>query len=432
MSFRENIDSLLDELKLAIRWERPSILIAVHPSRLGREKAEQELQRRLEHLGQGVVRIQASREADFLRPLFQVREGTKAPIFFISNLDRAEGTDRRDAYNALNLHRETFVENKTKAVLWLTPTEAAHLASYAPDFWAFRHRVLEFTAPRALSLRLPAGVLLWHVREVEADPDAVEERIAGHLKLLSEMPDRAEAIAARIELLYTLGHLYWSLGDLEQAQARLSDAIALTKKFQFPNPQSRALNGLAIIHYEKTEYPRSAALYEEMLQSHPHDALLWINAAFALCALGKNSAAISHGKKAARMDSSNAGVWNRLGYLFAAIGKTDEAVVCYTRASELAPTHAPYYISLAIGYSQIGLLPEARALLEQARKYSEPGQHYLRVYEEAVLGRLDLALEELTRMLSSKQVARIQVERDPNLRLLLDEMSMQAVLSPPA
>ncbi len=428
-SFRENIDSLLDELKLAIQWDRPSILVAVHPSRLGQQKAERELQRRLEDLGQRVIKIQANAEAGLVQPLFQAGERAKTSVFFISNLERAEGAGNRDAYKTLNLHREAFVENKTRVVLWLTPSEATHLANDAPDFWAFRHRVLEFTAPRALSLCLPAGVLLWHVRELEAPRDEIEEKIAAHLRLLSELPDRAEAVAARIELLCVLGHLHWSLGNLEQARERLSDAMAMTRKFQLSDPHSRVLNGLAIIHYERAEYNPCLAFYEEALQAHPRDSLLWINASFALGALGKNSVAVSYGKKAARLDSSNAKIWNRLGYVFIALGRTDEAIACYRRATELAPTCAPCYVSLAIGYSQIGLLGEARSVLEQARQHSDQGDFYFQVYEEALLGRPDLALERLGRALSSKRMARIQVERDPNLRLLLDEASLQAVLS---
>jgi len=428
-SFRENVDSLLDELKLAIQWDRPSILVAVHPSRLGQEKAEKELERQLENLGQGVIRIQANKEADFIQPLVQAGERSKTSVFFLSNLERAEGAKNRDAYKTLNLHREAFVENKARVVLWLTPSEATHLANYAPDFWAFRHRVLEFTAPRALSLRLPAGILLWHVRERQAPPGETEEKIAAHLRLLSELPDRAEAVAARIELLYVLGHLHWSMGNLGQAQERLSEAIALTRKFQLTEPHSRALNGLAIIHYERAEYGRCLAFYEEALQAHPGDGILWINASFALCAVGKNSVAVSYGKKAARLDSSNARIWNRLGYVFAALGKTDEAIACYRRASELAPTDAACSVSLAIGYSQMGLLREAHSMLDRARQHSGQDNVYFRIYEEALLGRRGLALERLAQALSSKQIARIQVARDPNLRLLLDEASVQAVLS---
>ena len=50
-SFDENIDILFDEIVLAEQWGRPSLLLAVHKSKFGQEKAEKVLEARLAEKG---------------------------------------------------------------------------------------------------------------------------------------------------------------------------------------------------------------------------------------------------------------------------------------------------------------------------------------------------------------------------------------------
>jgi hypothetical protein len=67
-------------------------------------------------------------------------------VFFVSGIGSANESLSRKAYSALNMHRELLVEHQIRVVFWLTKSEAASLPHYAPDFWAFRHRVVEFNA----------------------------------------------------------------------------------------------------------------------------------------------------------------------------------------------------------------------------------------------------------------------------------------------
>jgi hypothetical protein len=45
----------------------------------------------------------------------------------------------------LNMHREYFIEGNIKAIFWLTINEARQLSRFSPDFWSFRHKVVEFS-----------------------------------------------------------------------------------------------------------------------------------------------------------------------------------------------------------------------------------------------------------------------------------------------
>jgi hypothetical protein len=75
-------------------------------------------------------------------------------VFFVTGIGRNDEPERRDIYRALNFHREMLVENRVILVLWLAAAEAAELPYLAPDFWAFRHRVVEFAPDRGGTKRV--------------------------------------------------------------------------------------------------------------------------------------------------------------------------------------------------------------------------------------------------------------------------------------
>lgn len=145
----EGVAVLLDEIRLALEWNRPSILLAVQKNNLPFGKAEILLEESLRAMNQYVIRVDLCKQiSDFPRLLFRTPE-SRQPVFFFSRLDCEAGRGR-DVYRALNLHRETLIEQHTCGIFWLTSEEAASLVRFAPDFWAFRHRVVEFAPERNL------------------------------------------------------------------------------------------------------------------------------------------------------------------------------------------------------------------------------------------------------------------------------------------
>lgn len=67
----------------------------------------------------------------------------KRTVFFVQDLKGGGST----AFLALNYRREYFIERAARVVFWLLPAEEAALARQAPDFWAFRHRVMFLPNP---------------------------------------------------------------------------------------------------------------------------------------------------------------------------------------------------------------------------------------------------------------------------------------------
>lgn len=132
---------LLDEIRLAVDWNRPSILVVVHRSRLGQNRAVTALQAMLAEFSVEHVRPDDN-QSGFLATLLQ-RVRSPQTIFFIQGLG-----DHEEIYSELNLHREKIIENRLKLIFWLLPKELTALSRRAPDFWAFRHRVVEFPTAR--------------------------------------------------------------------------------------------------------------------------------------------------------------------------------------------------------------------------------------------------------------------------------------------
>jgi tetratricopeptide (TPR) repeat protein len=266
-SFDDNLDILFDEIMLAEQWGRPSLLLAVHKSRFGQEKAEAQLEDRLRAEGFHVQRIAFNDQRSDIALLLNEAQSSTKPVYYISNLDWGGGDDQRDAYRGLNLHREMFVEGAVRAVFWLTANEAANLPRYAPDFWAFRHRVVEFISQRATGkVRLPAGILVWDVQQSLSAFESTEASIRAREELLRKLPDSPEALAARVELHAGLGFLHWCLGSLSKAADELQAGLVLAGEHALPELKASLLNGLGIIRYEMGDFGAALDKFQEGLR----------------------------------------------------------------------------------------------------------------------------------------------------------------------
>jgi len=135
----ERLDTLLDEIRQAVAWSRPSILLAVHRSKAAQSRAIVAMNTKLACLSLNVVHINPENEPINIIHSIVQKPGYGDSVFFILGLG-----NQLQIYSGLNLHREVIVEQRLKLVFWLTAKELVALSRRAPDFWAFRHRVIEF------------------------------------------------------------------------------------------------------------------------------------------------------------------------------------------------------------------------------------------------------------------------------------------------
>ena len=429
-TFDENIDILFDELALATQWGRPSVLVAVNKSRFGQDKAAEALEARLKKIDQTVAWIVVNIQRWDVARLMLASPADKRPIFFISNLDWGGGETGTQTYGALNMQRELFVEQRIRAVFWLTTAEAAHLPRYAPDFWAFRHRVIEFVSQRApTKVRLPSGALAWDVQK-SVDPfESLPDAILGRERLLATLPRNVEALSTRVELHHGLGYLRWAAGDPEGAARDLEAGRHLAQGYELPELSSRLLNGHGIILYEAGKYPEALVKFQEGLKLQSSSRSLLINFAATCCVLGRNQEALTAGKKAVGSNPTDGDTWGRLGYLYGAMGKPDEAIRSFRRAAELAPRAAGHHESLAVFYGILERPEDARRELGIARGLAG-GQAtgYLDIVEEALLGDGEKAQHLLAAAAAAGRLGKHEIRRDPNLSILFDASQTRTML----
>ena len=428
-SFDENIRTLSGELELAIRWRRPSILLAICKSKPSQNKAETALERWAEKFGQGIGNIIVNEKSPDVAQLILENGHVDQSIFFVSNLDQGGGDDGKNAYRTLNLYRELFIERGVRCVFWLTLSEASNLPKFAPDFWAFRHRVVEFASPHgSTKTSLPAGVLIWHIQDSGDSPQNLKDKVLSREELLGQLPDRTESVLARIEILGALGFFYWMLGENDKAEQSLSTGILLAGMDELSQIKSWLLNGLAIISYEKKEYREASEIYGKILQEGSKDGFLWMNLAIVLHALGKNSEAVVHARKALRLSSTDARLWNTLGHLTIGMGKPDEAVSCFKKTVELGPKVPVHHMALAVCYSLLGLSDEARQEIGFARRNSEDQEAQINICQEAILGNLNSAEDLLKSSIAEGRISRINVQRDPIWNEVFGDSFMGALI----
>ncbi len=139
MSIPAGLARVEDELEMALKWKRPSIILIIAASGPVYRAARAALQEWLELRGERVERFSVARHGNGDIPLLLSRkrliDGT---VYFIERL--AAGGE--PALRALNLRREYFVDHQVRAVFFLNASEEKSIAQFAPDFWAFRHLVV--------------------------------------------------------------------------------------------------------------------------------------------------------------------------------------------------------------------------------------------------------------------------------------------------
>lgn len=142
--FKERVDIILDELSLGIRWERPSLILAVYRSEFIKNAVQSNLVKSLGESGQAICHYSIDKSHYDIPVDLKNHPDRRRTVYFVSGLQWGGGRGYSNAFRALNMHREYLVEANIRVIFWLTKIEAKQCAKFSPDFWAFRHKVVEF------------------------------------------------------------------------------------------------------------------------------------------------------------------------------------------------------------------------------------------------------------------------------------------------
>jgi tetratricopeptide (TPR) repeat protein len=362
---------LTRELALALKWDRPAILLAIYSSEYVRADVERDLTGWLRGQGQRVVHLRVTGQEDADVPL-RMRSSTGDPgrsldpaqtVFFVSGL----GSGAPTSYRALNLRREYLVQDRIRAVFWLTEREAVELAHQAPDFWVFRGRTVEFLeAPEpAQVVGLARELAYWDFLSRPTRQE-VEDKIALRQNLLAELPPGPETEAARAELLYTLGGTYWAGGRHQEAVQTLRDALDLARSLEDTRLQSYIYNGLGSVYRALKQYDQAIAAFQRAIALDPDDAYPHNNLGNVYRALKQYDQAIAAFQRAIALNPDYATPHNGLGNVYSDRQQYDQAIAAFQRAIELDPDYARIHNNLGLVYRDMRQYDQAIAAFQRA------------------------------------------------------------------
>jgi Flp pilus assembly protein TadD len=372
-SLEEREDILFDELELAIKWDRPSILIAVYESEYTRKEIARKLESRLSGLRQEVLHFHID-EKLFDVPMILVQNPAhERTVYFITGLKWGGGKGGNNAYRALNMRREFFVDNQMRVVLWLTRSEAVHLPRQAPDFWAFRHRVIELMDPPSEAIHRTMNRQVswdgWKSSDLLID---VDEKTSLRESMLADLPAGAESAASRSDLIYTLASYCWAEGEFDKSQKLLKEGLHLVSGMHDPITESQFWSGLGVVFHSQKMLKDAETAYQKAVDLNPYNTYAWNNLAILHNDRGENQKAIDVCKKSIEMKPKNTTAYSILGDVYRQLGLFEDSKECYQTATRLEPKVAQYWISLGdIQFEQQRDKEALRAFLKASRLNEE-------------------------------------------------------------
>jgi tetratricopeptide (TPR) repeat protein len=344
----DRIDSLFRELELSSKWQRPSILFAIYSSEYIHNEAEANLENKLIELNQKVIRIIIENEenSDITARLSEYSSDENA-VFFISGL-RWGCKKGASLYLNLNNQREFFVENQVRLVFWLTEKEVIDLANHAPDFWAFRHRVIEFIdSPRPEQILQSAAEATWQGTGEYTDPvEDIDAKISFRESLLTDLPNGNESASVNGNLLLTLGILHWRKGDYEKASEFLKTALEIAISIKDKLFSAECFNAIALVKTGLGRTDEAIEAYQRAIHLAPNQIFPWNNLGILFSKLERNEDAVVAFKKAIENKPGDTVSWNGLGEIYLKLDRTDDAVRAYLKAIEFTPNFAAAWCGL--------------------------------------------------------------------------------------
>jgi len=366
-SFDERVESLFEELTFAIQWRRPSILLAVYETESLRAKADLALEKRLATIHQTLVRLAVSEQQFDIPLLLSQRPDRERCIYAVTGLSSGGGKEGANAYRALNIRREYLVDYAIRVIFWLTSAEAIELARHAPDFWAFRHRLVEFDEPPRPVEPIPARPeLAADTKRSQLASDELDAQVSFREELLAGLPNADEAMASRFDLLDALGRLYHEKGAHTQSIKYLKQGASLAQEVDSLDLAASFLGELGQVYLEAGDPRRAIRAYRKAIRFAAEDADLWSSLGRTYLSEGRLILARRAFKKSVAIEPKEAAGWFGLGQVYALAGHHAEALQAYLTGTQLAPQDAAAWSALGSLYLEMGRLPQALEACQRA------------------------------------------------------------------
>jgi tetratricopeptide (TPR) repeat protein len=311
-----------------------------------------------------------------------------------------------------------------------------------------------------------AHELAWQGLEDRTLREDTEAKIALRQALLADLSDGYETLAARAELHYTIGGLYWAgrryeqageslnaaleaarrtgncrleswchygLGNVYADQGRQEEAVAEYQRAIELDPQGALPHhGLGNVYVDQGRQEEAVAAYQRAIELDPKLAAPHHGLGNVYRSLGRQEEAVAEYRRAIEFDPQDASSHHELGTVYRLLGRQEEAVAAYQRAIDLDPSPVVPYLGLAGAYRRLGEAKESARYAILAQERLPVDDWYNRACLEAVAGRVEEALHWLARALVETPKLRVWAQRDPDFHeLRKDPRFWQVVGEPP-
>ncbi len=356
-SLEARVEMLFHELDLAVRWQRPSILFAVYRSEYVCADAALLLARKLEAEGQQILWLSLEELSPTAMPvrLSSLLEPGRT-IVFVHGAAKYE-EEAASWYLGLDRQCDDWLDHDVRVVFWLTESQTVNLARGAPDFWALRHRVVEF-----LDDPTPAQILrctletAWQNGKNAPSSATLSEPLALGDSLLTDCSSPQDGNAP---FLLTLGILHWRKGDTSQAVPLLEAALQDARNRQDSALEANCHQALALLHAASGHLDEAIEACKQALRLLPEQASLWNHLGTLYAQVGFYIDALTAFRCACEKNPHDVLAWNGLGDIALRCGFLEEALSAYSKAIELSPTLLVAWLGLSRTQARLGRLDEA-------------------------------------------------------------------------
>jgi tetratricopeptide (TPR) repeat protein len=369
LPFRDRIDILFHEIKLAVMWDRPSILFAIYKSETTREKVNQILKEELDHINQKIQFIKTSgkRQFDLLSEISQCPDLTKT-VFIINGLFWKYGDKSEHILNEFIHHREYFIDHNIRAVFWLFENEVSDFATNAAECWILRHRVVDFVDSPLQdqnSNQSPES------RVQKAKNSLAEFEISDQSSQTIPNLDNSErAKAIRANGLLSLGLLFWRQGHQQRALKILNESMEISKSIANHSLQAQIQNALALVYAGLGNTDKAVAAYKCAISLSPESGYLWNNLGQLLAKTERSDEAINAFQNALSCSPKDFLSWDGIGHTYIKLGNYQKAISAFLNAIEIAPSYEYSWVGIGISYLETGQVEKAEASLRKALEFN--------------------------------------------------------------
>lgn len=388
---QDRLDLLLDEVHLAMQWQKPAYLMAVYHSPEVKIGAMNNIARQLQDAGLAIYSIDTEKTTfnEFIRIVFEDAEPEKK-IYFIENLSLQADLAENDSWRMFYCQREGFDKRLLRVIFWLSESQLVQLATEFPVYWENRYRIFDLSNTSSA------------IEETAAKQDDLTQK--------NNRTDSDNNLSARLLIEsrenLRLGILNWRNGDPDSACQYLQNAADLADVLGDAGLQSECQKALALTLTEMGNITEAIESYEKALMLQPDPSFPWNNLGNLYLRTNNFIKAQEAFKFALSHKQDDVVGWVGLANVYEKMNLPQEAIGAYRKALRIVPDFPQALLNVGGVLEKINRLDKAikayELLLAKDRKHATAWVRLAKIYHrqnqpEKAINTLRSGLQHLPR-----------------------------------